>query len=167
MTKNSDSPTFRLLFICLGNICRSAAADAVMHSLVDRAGLGRRILIDSAGIGGWHAGQLPDARMRRHGALRGYSVDHRARQFRGAADMERFDWVLVMDHENFQDTVEQCETEEQRQKVLYLSRFLRHHPGRHVIPDPYYGGDAGFEDVLDLLEDACGGLLDCLKGKMD
>ena len=167
MSQPSVLPTFCVLFICLGNICRSAAADAVMHSLVDKAGLGHRILIDSAGIGGWHAGQLPDSRIRRHGALRGYAVDHRARQFQGATDMERFDFVLVMDRENFQDTVEQCETEEQRQKVLYLTRFLRHHPGRPVIPDPYYGGDAGFEDVLDLLEDACEGLLDFLKGKMD
>ena len=86
----------RLLFVCLGNICRSPAAHAVMEAMVAEAGLNDQIEVDSCGVGDWHVGQLPDSRMRRHGARRGYRVDHHARQF-SAADFDRFDYIIVMD----------------------------------------------------------------------
>ena len=151
-------PTERILFVCLGNICRSPAAEGIMRHLVELRGMAHLFDIDSAGIGGWHVGQLPDARMRRHGARHGYDFCSRARQF-CAADFDRFDLILTMDDANFVEITGQALTHEERAKVVPLARFLRHHPQAHDIPDPYYGGDAGFERVIALLEDACEGLL--------
>ncbi len=148
----------RILFICLGNICRSPAADGIMHHLVDEAGMADDFYIDSAGIGSWHVGQLPDHRMRRHGERHGYQFTHRARQFT-AADFDRFDLIAVMDHENRQDVMRQARSETDRQKVIAMSDYLCHHPGQQTIPDPYYGTDRDFEFVIELLEDACAGLL--------
>ena len=125
----------RILFICLGNICRSPAAEGVMRTLVHRAGRDAEFEIDSAGIGGWHVGQLPDSRMRRHGAERGYTFDSRARQF-SENDFSKFDHILVM-----------------------LTDYLQQHPDASVVPDPYYGGPADFDYALDLIEDACRGIL--------
>ena len=100
--KESEGRVTSLLFICLGNICRSPAAEGVMKHIVEREGCDADFLIDSAGIGGWHVGQLPDSRMRRRGAARGYDFCSRARQF-SAADFQRFDMILVMDRENYYD----------------------------------------------------------------
>lgn len=147
----------RLLFICLGNICRSPAAEGVMRHIVAREGREADFVIDSAGIGGWHVGQLPDARMRRRGAARGYDFSSRARQF-SAADFSRFDLLLVMDRENFSDVQRMARTEADRAKVVMLSDFMDRHPGQHSIPDPYYGDDRDFDFALDLIEDACEGL---------
>lgn len=149
---------YKLLFICLGNICRSPAADGVMHALAQEAGREQEFYIDSAGIGGWHAGQLPDPRMRRHGARRGYDFSHRARQFR-QEDFSRFDHIYVMDHDNYQAIMRMARDEEEKAKVKMLPDFLRTHVAA-TIPDPYYGGDRDFEYALDLIEDACSGLLD-------
>ena len=101
---NMDTTTnekVSILFICLGNICRSPAAHAVMQHLVEERGCADRYMIDSAGIGNWHVGQLPDKRMREHGRQRGYSVDHRARQFDTRRDFELFDKIVVMDEDNY------------------------------------------------------------------
>lgn len=95
-TSDKTSKPIRLLFVCLGNICRSPAAHAVMQYMVEEAGLTDCIEIDSCGVGNWHVGDLPDSRMRRHGAMRGYRIDHRARQF-SRKDFGRFDRILVMD----------------------------------------------------------------------
>lgn len=154
----------RILFICLGNICRSPAADGIMHQLVTDRGLDEEFYIDSAGIGSWHVGQLPDRRMRQHGQRHGYTFDHRARQF-SAADFDRFDIVAVMDHENEHDVSRQARTEADRRKIVRMSDYLSHHPGQQTIPDPYYGGDRDFELVIELLEDACAGLLQQLTGR--
>ena len=148
----------RILFICLGNICRSPAADGIMKQLVSEAGLDDDFLIDSAGIGSWHVGQLPDHRMRRHGLQHGYTFDHRARQF-SARDFDRFDFVAVMDQENFHDVSRQARSETDRLKIIRMSDYLRHHPNQRTIPDPYYGNDRDFEYVIELLEDACASLL--------
>ncbi len=158
--KNSIS----LLFICLGNICRSPAAHGIMQDMVDKAGLSDKIHIDSAGIGDWHVGELPDHRMRSHAAQRGYDLLHRARHFQGHRDIERFDLILVMDEENYADTTRHAHTSEERNKIHYLAEFLQNHPDTKIIPDPYYGGADHFEQVLDLIEDACHGLLEKLKG---
>ena len=148
----------RILFICLGNICRSPAADGIMRHLVSEQGLDDQFMIDSAGIGSWHVGQLPDRRMRRQGERHGYTFDHRARQF-SAADFDRFDLVAVMDQENYHDVSRQARSDADRQKIIRMSDYLQHHPGQRTIPDPYYGSDKDFEYVIELLEDACSGLL--------
>lgn len=154
----------RLLFICLGNICRSPAADGIMHHLVEARGLTDDFYIDSAGIGSWHVGQLPDYRMRRCGERHGYVFDHRARQF-SVADFDRFDLIAVMDHENYHDVARQARSAADRQKIIRMSDYLRHHPGQQTVPDPYYGDDRDFEFAVELLEDACEGLLDELTGR--
>lgn len=155
----------KILFICLGNICRSPAANAIMQKLVDGAGLADRFIIDSAGIGPWHVGQLPDARMRRHGARRGYKIDHIARQFNAARDFAAFDYIVVMDGENYSFIRRQAAGEAERRKVVSLARYFAKHKGRDSVPDPYYGGADGFELALDLIEDGCRGLLEALTGK--
>lgn len=148
-----------VLFICLGNICRSPAAEGIMKHLVEERGLSGEFLIDSAGIGGWHVGQLPDRRMRTHGAAHGYRFDSRARQF-AKDDFGRFDRIVTMDDDNFSAVSRMADTGADRRKVVRMADYFRRHPGRHDVPDPYYGGDRGFELVIGLLEDACEGLLD-------
>lgn len=145
---------YKLCFICLGNICRSPAAEGVMKHIVEREGRTADFEIDSAGIGGWHVGQLPDHRMRRRGAAHGYSFNSRARQF-SASDFQRFDLLLVMDRDNYNDVVSRAHNDEERRKVVMLSDFMTHHPGQYYIPDPYYGDDSDFDFALDLIEDAC------------
>ena len=148
----------RILFICLGNICRSPAADGIMRHLISEQGLDDQFLIDSAGIGSWHVGQLPDRRMRRQGERHGYTFDHCARQF-SVADFDRFDLIVVMDQENYHDVSRQARSDADRRKIIRMSDYLQHHPGQHTIPDPYYGSDRDFEYVIELLEDACSVLL--------
>lgn len=149
----------KLLFICLGNICRSPAANAVMQQKVDAAGLADRFLIDSAGIGGWHVGSLPDIRMRDHGARRGYRVDHIARQFDPAKDFDRFDYIIVMDDDNYHDVCRMAHNEAQRRKVIKMCDWLDEHRGATSVPDPYYGQGKDFDYALDLIEDGCTALL--------
>ncbi len=151
------NPKHKLLFICLGNICRSPAADGVMHALVQKAGREHEFHIDSAGIGDWHVGQLPDPRMRRHGARRSYDFSHHARQFR-QEDFGRFDHIYVMDHDNYEAITRMARDEGEKAKVRMLPDFLRTHAAA-TIPDPYYGGERDFEYALDLIEDACTTLL--------
>lgn len=114
--------------------------------------------IDSAGIGSWHEGQLPDRRMREHGARRGYDISSRARQIK-PADFARFDYIFGMDHENMADLRRQARTEEERNKILSTADFMTRHPEYDTVPDPYYGGPEDFELALDLIEDACDGII--------
>lgn len=151
-----------VLFICLGNICRSPAAEGIMKALVERRGLGEEFEIESAGIGHWHVGQLPDARMRKCGAEHGYRFDSRARQFQ-RADFKRFDTIVVMDQDNYRAVTSMASTEAERRKVARMADYLASHPGFTTVPDPYYGTYADFELVIELLEDACQGLLDALE----
>lgn len=147
-----------VLFICLGNICRSPAAEGIMQYLVDKANANDRIEIDSAGIGAWHVGERPDRRMRSHGAAHGYNFNSVARQIR-QDDLQHFDYIIVMDEENFYDVSRMAKTESERNKVRMMTDFCTNHPGHKAVPDPYYGGDKGFELVIELLEDACEGLM--------
>ena len=123
----------KILFICLGNICRSPAADGIMRHLVTERGLEDEFLIDSAGIGSWHVGQLPDRRMRKCGQRHGYNFDHRARQF-SSKDFERFDYIAVMDQENYHDVARQANTPDDLKKIIRMSDYLRHHPGQKTVP---------------------------------
>lgn len=135
-----------------------------MKHIVEREGRETDFVIDSAGIGGWHIGQLPDARMRRRGAARGYDFSSRARQF-SADDFSRFDLILVMDRENFFDATSRARSEADKQKVVMLADYMTHHEGQRFIPDPYYGNDRDFDFALDLIEDACEGLFAELTAK--
>lgn len=146
----------RLLFVCLGNICRSPAAQGIMESLAAAGGV--EVECDSAGFYGGHAGDLPDRRMREAALQRGYLLDHRARKIRGI-DLDNFDLVLGMDDSNMDDLHVLADTDNRDAKVLGLVDFAAGHPQDDSVPDPYYGGAAGFHHVLDLLEDACGTLL--------
>ena len=148
----------RILFICLGNICRSPAAEGIFQHLVDERGLTDQFVIDSAAIGPWHIGDLPDPRMRRCGACHGYHFNSMARQF-SSDDFDRFDLIIGMDQENLRAIRAKARSKEDEQKIRLMADYLHHHPSHPTIPDPYYGSDRDFELVIDLLEDACEGLL--------
>jgi len=142
----------------MGNICRSPAAEGVFRAMVARAGRSGAWEIASAGTIGMHAGELPDSRMRAAAARRGYELISRARRIE-RADFSRFDLILTMDEDNRRGVLALAGDETERARVRRLVDYCRRHPGVAAVPDPYYGGEAGFEHVLDLLEDACAGLL--------
>ena len=147
----------RILFVCLGNICRSSSAEEIMRTLVRRAGREKEFEIDSAGISGFHEGELPDERMRAHASRRGYQLTHRSRPVR-TEDFYHFDWILGMDDRNIDALRDKAPDVESEQKIHRMTDFCRTKVIDYV-PDPYYGGAQGFENVLDILEDACEGLL--------
>lgn len=150
-----------VLFVCLGNICRSPAAQGVMQSLVDSRGLSGRFHLDSCGFYGGHAGDLPDKRMRVHAIRRGYNLDHRSRRIR-PSDFDDFDIIVAMDEANRDDLIEAAPTPEAQAKIVRMIDFVRNDRCQDCVPDPYYSGAEGFELVLDLLEDGCASLLDQL-----
>lgn len=147
-------------FVCLGNICRSPTAEAVMRHLVVGEGLDGRIHIESAGTGSWHVGHSADPRSREEARRRGIAMEGVARQF-DAADFARLDLVLAMDHQNAADLVARAPDELSRTKVRLLRSFDPALPPDTdlAVPDPYYGGDDGFADVFDMVQAACEGLL--------
>lgn len=152
----------KVLFVCLGNICRSPAAEAIMKAKVKEAGLEEEFVIDSAGTYGGHSGALPDSRMRQHAVKRGYVLDSRARHFYAAADFPAFDMIIGMDDMNIADLRHLALDDKEREKIYRMTDFCRKYTHTEV-PDPYYGGSGGFEFVLDLLEDGVDGLLERLK----
>jgi protein-tyrosine phosphatase len=154
----------RILFVCMGNICRSPTAEGVMRALLRDAGLDGRIEVDSAGTGNWHAGDPPDARATAAARARDIELDGAARQVT-AADFEDFDLLLAMDRENERELLARAPDEEARGKVRLLREFdpAAVAAGDLDVPDPYYGGPNGFERVLDLVEAACRGLLDAVR----
>ena len=153
--KNKEK--IKILFVCLGNICRSPAADGIFNHLVRQAGQSDRWEIDSAGTGGWHVGDLPDKRMRLHARDRGYVLDHICRKVR-VSDFDHYDLIIGMDQNNVSDLKELAPTLEAEAKVIAMADFLTD-TRFYAIPDPYYEGSEGFELVLDLLETACHRLL--------
>lgn len=155
----------KVLMVCLGNICRSPTAHGVLAHLVQQAKLQHAITIDSAGTAGYHIGNPPDSRSQQHAQQRGYDLStQRARKLQ-VQDFETFDWILVMDSNNHRDAIALCPAQYQH-KIHYLTHFCRNHSDKEV-PDPYYGGNDGFEYVLDLCEDACGGFLEMLQNQAD
>ncbi len=150
----SDNKPRRILFVCLGNICRSPAAEELFRTVVADHGDLDGWIIDSAGIGSWHTGQLPDKRMRIHAARRGYSLRHRARQV-SADDFDRFDLIIGMDSGNISDLRELAPTAESMSKIVPMARYFTMATRYDHVPDPYYEGAEGFELVLDLLDNAC------------
>lgn len=150
----------RILFVCLGNICRSPAAEAVMRRVARRAGLD--VEVDSAGTYGGHAGDLPDERMRRAAARRGYTLTHRARKL-CEEDFERFDRIVVMDDMNYEAVHRMAPSRAAAGRIERMATFFSRHPDQSYVPDPYYEGHEGFDRVLDLLEDGCEGIAEVLR----
>jgi protein-tyrosine phosphatase len=153
-------PPTRLLFVCMGNICRSPTAEGVMRHLLREEGLEDEITVDSAGTGAWHVGNPPDRRATAAARARGIVLEGAARQVR-PSDFDDYDLLLVADRENLADLRAIAPDEAARAKVRLLREFDPASDGAADldVPDPYYGGPDGFEDVLDLVEAACRGLL--------
>ena len=148
----------KLLFVCLGNICRSPSAENIMNYLVQQKGLENQIICDSAGTSSYHIGASPDRRMQAAASRRGIKLVGQARQFE-ASDFEQFDLILAMDRSNYRDILKLDSDSIYGDKVRLMCDFASQHRDREV-PDPYYGGEAGFDHVINLLLDACDGLLE-------
>ena len=148
----------KILFVCMGNICRSPAAEGIAKKLAEKRGLDGTIEIDSAGTLDYHTGESPDERMIRHASKRGYRLDSQARQFNSKKDFEYFDYIVTMDDDNFSEITSLDKNNKYSDKVFKMVSF-----GSKLkvdeVPDPYYTGRDGFEYVLDILEDSIEGLL--------
>lgn len=148
----------RILFVCMGNICRSPAAEAIMKKTIEKKNLGDKIEIDSAGTIEYHSGKSADSRMIVSAKNRGYEVDSIARQFDMTKDFKQFDYIVTMDNENFDDILSMDTLNKHEHKIFRMVDFCTDRTNDE-IPDPYYNSASGFEEVLDMLEDATNGLL--------
>lgn len=156
--KGRKKQPYRILFVCLGNICRSPAAEVVCAAEAVRRGEQDMFEFDSAGLYGGHAGDLPDRRMREHAYLRGYSFSHHARQV-CSTDFHDFDLIVAMDDSNYSALRRLAPTPEGERKIVRMIDYVADKRGQFSVPDPYYEGAEGFELVLDMLEDGARGLL--------
>ncbi len=157
--------TYSILFVCMGNICRSSTAHGVFQHKVNQHGLANRVRVDSAGTHNYHPGSPPDNRSQAHALKRGYDISAlRARQILDS-DFENYDLILAMDWDNLALIQAECPAEHQG-KVRRLTEFCLKHESP-VVADPYYGGKDGFEHVLDLVEDACEGVLQHVRKRVD
>ncbi|WP_367873410.1 low molecular weight protein-tyrosine-phosphatase [Luteolibacter sp. Populi] len=154
---SANRKPFRVLFVCMGNICRSPAAEIVCKKMLGESDLADSVELDSAGTIGYHTGNGPDPRMAATLKARGYPVFGRARQIT-AGDLDDFNLILVADEENLADVRRLDRDGSRSAKIRLLVEYCETHDAPRV-PDPYYGGQRGFEEVADLMEDACGGLL--------
>jgi protein-tyrosine phosphatase len=158
--------TLRICFVCTGNICRSPTAEAIMRKLVAERGLVDRIVIESAGTGSWHVGDPADGRACDAGRSRGYALDRRAQQFKRPF-FDRFDYVLAADRANQSHLLRLAPDQRAAGRVYLLREFDADSPRGAEVPDPYYGGPDGFEEVLDVCEAACRGLLEHLARELE
>ena len=156
----------KILFVCMGNICRSPAAEEIFRKLVSDVKLENEISIDSAGTIDYHAGELPDIRMRNHSLLRGYDLVSRARQFNPKKDFEMSDYIVVMDDDNYKDIIRLDTNKSYRNKILRMADFCSNKSVKEV-PDPYNDGDEGFENVLDILENSTKHLLEKIRADIE
>jgi protein-tyrosine phosphatase len=152
----------RVSFVCLGNICRSPTAEGILRSLVEREGLQDQIDVESAGTGSWHLGERADSRARATAAARGVPLNGKAKQF-SEADFDRLDYILVMDVAIRNALGRLASSDEARQKLHLLRTFDPESPPGAAVPDPYYGGEDGFEEVFDICDAACRGFLRYLR----
>jgi protein-tyrosine phosphatase len=153
--------TVRVLFVCMGNICRSPTAESVFRAQVEDAGLDKHIEIDSAGTHAYHIGEPPDGRAQHAGAKRGYKMSHLRGRRVSKEDFAAFDYILAMDMDNLSILQSKCPEQHSHKVGLFMahaSHFLE-----REVPDPYYGGPSGFEQVLDMVEDASSGLLEHIR----
>lgn len=154
----------KILFVCLGNICRSPAAEELLRQAVVRTKL-TNVEVDSAGTYAGHAGELSDARMRQAASQRGYTLTHRARQIR-EEDFELFDMIIVMDDMNYETVHRLSPDRASAQKIFRMREFISGYDSYTYVPDPYYEGREGFELVLDMLESGCNGIIDAIKNRV-
>lgn len=155
---------FNILFVCLGNICRSPSAEAIMKKIILQKNLQDKIFVDSAGTSDYHIGEFPDARMIDHAVKRDIHLDHTARQFDPKKDFEKFDYIITMDNENYSEVLNMDFKQLYFNKIFKFVEFCPNYDLEYV-PDPYFGGTSGFEFVLDILDDGCKGLLRKLKNE--
>ncbi len=155
----------RLLMVCMGNICRSPTAEGVMRARLQRAGLHGIVQVDSAGTHGYHTGEAPDPRAVRHAAQRGYDIAGLRARPVVPADFMQFHWLLAMDEDNL-DWLRRKAPPGAPARIEPLMSHARRFPGVLAVPDPYYGAPAGFEHVLDLVEDACDGVIARLQAEL-
>ena len=160
MENNSDKK-YKVLFVCLGNICRSPAAHGIFEHMVKENGLQDKIEVDSAGTYGGHRGELPDRRMRTAAMYRGYALTHRSRPV-SSLDFLDFDLIVAMDDQNYEDLMHLAPSVEATHKIKRMASYLTTHSISY-IPDPYYMGTEGFTLVLDLLEEGCQNLFNEIK----
>jgi len=151
----------KILFVCTGNICRSPGAEAIFKQMVQNRGLDKEFEIDSAGTSTYHVGESADKRMRTHAKKRGYNLTGISRKFNPNHDFDHFDMIIAMDNEHIFSLKRRIRNDADLQKIHKMTDF-RKEWSYDEIPDPYYGGEEGFELVLDLLEDSCEGLLENL-----
>jgi protein-tyrosine phosphatase len=152
----------KVLFVCLGNICRSPAAEGVMNHLIKENKMEKLVEVDSAGTIDYHEGEEPDERMEKAAKKRGYKLNHRARIFDPYSDFDNFDYIVTMDDENYQTISELDIRQKYGNKILKMISFSSD-PSIPEVPDPYYSGILGFKNVLNILEDACKNLLTNIK----
>ena len=150
-----------VLFVCLGNICRSPAAEGILRHQAEKEGV--NIHVESCGLGDWHKGNLPDERMREASKKRGIALTSRAQKMEHEF-FDRFDFIFVADHKVMNELYKFAESPEHKAKMHFITHFSSSYKGQDV-PDPYYDGEAGFENVLDMLEDSCEGILTHIKAK--
>lgn len=161
----ADPKQVRVLFICLGNICRSPAAEGLMNETIRSRHAENRWVTDSAGTGGWHIGDLPDPRMRAHARQRGLQLTHICRQAR-EADFDNFDLIIGMDDSNLANLRRLARTPEDEEKILPMAAFFGGYSRFDHVPDPYYDGAQGFETVLDILTEATENLYDTVSAEI-
>ena len=153
----------KVLFVCLGNICRSPSGEAVLNAILEEHGLQDQVEVDSAGTSGYHTGEPADSRMQTHAKKRGYNLTSVSRQIR-SVDFDDYDFIIAMDQSNYRNLLNMAKTSEHRSKVALMTEFSEKLDGD--VPDPYYGGSMGFERVLDILEECMEGLIEEIKDSL-
>lgn len=156
----------KVLFVCTGNICRSPAAEGIFKKFVRDANLENDISIDSSGTIGYHSGELPDPRMRKHASSRGYNLDSHARQFNPRKDFDEFDYIITMDNYNYNNLIKLDHKKLHFNKLFKMADFISD-KNINEVPDPYYGGAEGFEFVIDILEEGAKNLLTKIKKDLE
>jgi protein-tyrosine phosphatase len=154
----------RLCFVCLGNIVRSPLAENMFRHLLEQAGIGEKYMVDSAGTSGWHVGEKPDRRMRRVASNHGVNYSGRAKQFQHR-DFDNYDWIIAMDTSNATTLLGMAKTSEHQDKIHLMREFDPQGGPNSSVPDPYYGGIDGFDEVFQIVKSSCLGLLKSLENR--